>query len=263
MNIVCNELIEQLNKQNILIKVDQSVAQTGKKELLLNRQYKIVRLHSGTFLTSFAMHAVSISILPIIDNELIQLIDKSESNSIKPSGGLLNDCPLVKAKEVQNQQTKQLIDDLTSIDDLFTKCLLNATSALLHAKDELNHLDSELGDSDCGSTMAVLAQNLIKEYMHNEDDLNCSFFRLCSCTAGKMAGGTSGVIYSLLFTGIAESVAHLQHEYRKEHNKELPLDDFAIWGKILDHGVSVVMKYSLASVGDRTLLDGKYDIDYK
>ena len=72
--------------------------------------------------------------------------------------------------------------------------------------------------------------------------------------------GTSGVIYSLLFTGIAESIAFEQHEYRKKHNSELPLDDFNIWGKILEHGVRVVMKYSLASVGDRTLLDGNMHI---
>lgn len=64
------------------------------------------------------------------------------------------------------------------------------------------------------------------------------------------------MIYSLLFTGIAEAIALEQHEYRKKHKKDLPLDQFEIWGKILEHGVRVVMKYSLASVGDRTLLDG-------
>lgn len=69
--------------------------------------------------------------------------------------------------------------------------------------------------------------------------------------------GTSGVIYSLLLTGIAEAMAEHQYEYRKKHNKELPLDDFAVWGKVLEQGVRTVMKYSLAGVGDRTLLDGE------
>ena len=186
LNIVCNELIEQLNKMNILIKpeVNQST-----NELLLNRSCTIARLFSGTFLTSFAMHAVSITLLPKIDNELIHLIDSIESTPIKPSNGILNSEPVVKPKLVQNQQTKQLIDNLNSIDNLFTKALTNACRSLMHAKDELNRLDSELGDSDCGSTMAVLAQNLLKEYVRNDQNLNCSFYRLCSCAAGQMAGG--------------------------------------------------------------------------
>lgn len=58
-------------------------------------------------------------------------------------------------------------------------------------------------------------------------------------------------------TGIAEAMAEQQHDYRKKHNKELPLDDFAVWGRVLEYGVHTVMKYSLAGVGDRTLLDGE------
>lgn len=188
LNIVCNELIEQLSKTNILIKPDVKQS-TQTKELLLDRSYTIARLFSGTFLTSFAMHAVSITILPKIDNELIQLVDAMESNPLKQAHGLLNDQPLVKAKHVQSQQTKQLIDDLTPVQDLFSKALTNACCALLHCKDELNRLDSELGDSDCGSTMAGLAQNLLKEYNRNEEGLNCSFYRLSSCISGQMAGG--------------------------------------------------------------------------
>ena len=52
-------------------------------------------------------------------------------------------------------------------------------------------------------------------------------------------------------------MAEQQQEYRKKYNKELPLDDFAVWGQVLDYGVRTVMKYSLAGVGDRTLLDGR------
>lgn len=185
LSIVCNELIEQLNKMSIVIKPDQN---NHTKELLLDRTCRIARLFSGTFLTSFAMHAVSITILPKIDDELIRLIDAVESTSIKPSHGLLNDQPLVKPKHVESQQTKELIDDLSAIDELFTKSLTNACCALLHAKDELNRLDSELGDSDCGSTMAVLAQNLLKEYVHNEEGLNTSFYRVVKST-GHLAGG--------------------------------------------------------------------------
>lgn len=144
LNIVNNELIEQLSKMNILIKPDTNQL-NHTKELLFDRSCKISRLFSGTFLTSFAMHAVSISILPKIDNELIQLIDTIESTSIRSNNGLLNDQPLVKARHVQNQQTIQLIDDLSSIDELFTKALTSACKTLLHAKDELNRLDSELG----------------------------------------------------------------------------------------------------------------------
>ena len=186
-NIVCNELIEQLSKMSILIKPD--AAKSGQtKELLLDRSCRIARLFSGTVLTSFAMKAVSITILPKIDNELIQLIDAVEATSIKASHGLLNDQPLVKPKYVKSAQTKARYDDLSSIDELFTKALTNACCALLHAKDELNRLDSELGDSDCGSTMAVLAQNLLKEYVRNEEGLNSSFYRVVKST-GHLAGG--------------------------------------------------------------------------
>ena len=185
LNIVCNELIEQLSKMSILIKPD-AVRQT--KELLLDRSCRIARLFSGTFLTSFAMHAVSITVLPKIDSELIELIDAVESTAIKPSTGLLNDQPLVKPKHVESQQTKELYDDLSSIDELFTKALTAACCSLLQAKDELNRLDSELGDSDCGSTMAVLAQNLLKEYVHNVEGLNTSFYRVVK-SSGHLAGG--------------------------------------------------------------------------
>lgn len=188
LNVVCNELIEQLSKTNIVIKPEINQLNET-KELIFNRSCKIVRLFSNTILTSFSMHGFSITILPKIDNEILQLIDTIESTSLQPKHGRLNDQPVVKPKQVQNQQTKSLIDDLSSIEDVFTKALTNACCSLLHAKDELNRLDSELGDSDCGSTMAILAQNLLKEYVHNNEGLNCSFYRLSSSCACQMAGG--------------------------------------------------------------------------
>ena len=119
----------------------------------------------------------------------------------------------------ENEITKQLI---TKIADTF-----------ISIEQEINALDAKVGDGDAGATFASASQTILKLIdqlpLNNPTHLLESIGRIFS----REAGGSSGVLMSILFTGAAntyESEPHL--------------------GKALLGGLNKMKAYGGAKVGD-------------
>lgn len=66
-------------------------------------------------------------------------------------------------------------------------------------------------------------------------------------------GGTSGAIYSLLFTSIHASL--LEHAQKRSGTAYGRREIVTFWSQALNHAIQVIKKYSWAEVGDRTMLE--------
>lgn len=126
-----------------------------------------------------------------------------------------------------------------------------ACEALLAAVPELTELDRASGDGDCGHTMAAGAESILKGLQPDADaavalPLTCPpqlLSRLAACMS-KFMGGSSGAIYSIMFSAAAGRLAKAE--------KQASVQD---WAEALDAGVQAIALYGGAVRGDRTCLD--------
>lgn len=65
-------------------------------------------------------------------------------------------------------------------------------------------------------------------------------------------GGTSGAIYSLMFTAFHRSL--LEHSQKNDVADDTT-EVVKFWSEALNHAMETITKYSWAEVGDRTLLE--------
>ncbi|XP_067136568.1 triokinase/FMN cyclase-like isoform X2 [Centruroides vittatus] len=125
--------------------------------------------------------------------------------------------------------------------DLFNHALQTACQAIISSERQLNELDKEGGDGDCGSTLKRGAE----EILSNLNKFPTSYpketlFRLAHCAEISM-GGCSGGLYGLLFTGAAQA-------FETDCSPKT-------WCQAINLGVNMMKKYGEAEEGDRTMLD--------
>lgn len=123
---------------------------------------------------------------------------------------------------------------------------------LVSIEQEINTLDAKVGDGDAGSTFALAGKLILSSIdqlpLNETDRLLTTIGRLMA----RQAGGSSGVLLSILFTAAGSSYV------------EVP--DL---GKALLVGLQRVKHYGGADIGDRTMIDalepgfGALDISVK
>ncbi|NOZ42131.1 MAG: DAK2 domain-containing protein [Alphaproteobacteria bacterium] len=109
---------------------------------------------------------------------------------------------------------------------------------LISAEDELNFLDSRIGDGDTGTTFGRAARTIADAL----NDLPCAdggdLSMALSTILSRNMGGSSGVLLAILFMAAGKA-------YKKNND----------WPLALFHGARRMMQYGGADVGDRTMLD--------
>lgn len=117
---------------------------------------------------------------------------------------------------------------------------------LIAAETELNTLDKESGDGDCGSTLARGAKAILQSLGSKDNpslpvgvpaNLALSLARIVE----DSMGGSSGALYSLFLTSASQCL----------QSSVTPND----WVKALLNGNSTAMRYGRAEPGDRTMID--------
>uniref|UniRef100_A0A2C9M2E0 Triokinase/FMN cyclase n=1 Tax=Biomphalaria glabrata TaxID=6526 RepID=A0A2C9M2E0_BIOGL len=171
------------------------------------------RAYCGTFMTSLEMAGISITLLHI-DDLLLEYLGQCNKSS-----------------------------------DRVYKALRNACEQLVAMEKELNELDTQSGDGDCGSTLALGAKAILKKLGESTNPglpLDCPHTLALSLgqITENVMGGSSGALYSLFFTSAAQ-------ELRKANPKSL----YAA----LSSGLESIIKYGGAKPGYRTMVDPLYE----
>lgn len=221
---------------------------------LEGRGHKVVRMYAGHMMTSLEMSGILISILKVSKNtEWLELLDAptlapawpTPLHSLLQGPDRKNPQPL--PVETSTQEADLNIQGVAlspSAAEIVKTMISEATTALIALEAQLNQLDSGCGDGDCGTTHAQGAKALSDALPTLDTAHPWVLLRQLGVLAEKM-GGSSGGVYSLLFTGAAKAfMDHVGGQVEVEG-----------WVRGLRYGLDTVMKYGGAQPGDRTMID--------
>ncbi|KAM6497094.1 dihydroxyacetone kinase [Amanita muscaria] len=187
------------------------------------RGLRIIRLLSGTFMTSLNMPGFSLTIL--------RLPSVQEPNAPNSSLvlSLLDDNPDVPGwkwsyKGIPPHLSAQFVSatnktsspthfvHLQAADPLgFVSKIQRACNALIAAEPEITRMDTVSGDGDCGLTLKAGAEAVLAKITDGSidgHDIVRSIIAMASAAEESM-GGTSGALYSIFFSGLAQGLHQL------------------------------------------------------
>lgn len=129
---------------------------------------KVRRIYAGMFLTSLKREGLSVSLIELNDPRLMEFLD---SPVVSPSGFLFNthfDLSTPHVMESPIPLTTYLtsshgLGDDENFVELTRDVIRSTIAAVKEMKDDLNRMDSELGDGDTGTTISRAVTLLEKE----------------------------------------------------------------------------------------------------
>lgn len=132
-----------------------------------------------------------------------------------------------------------------------SQILKSGCESLKRAEPHITHLDSQVGDGDCGYTLVNGCDGILKNLPRWEKN-NYSFSQLLhnlSEVIEESMGGTSGGLYSIFISGC---LSGLLEEAKSDSDAEV---DSTILSTVLNKGLDVLFKYTKAREGDSTMID--------
>lgn len=213
---------------------------------------RVVRAYTGLYMTSLESAGISVCLLKV-DDDVLRYLDAPTTAPAwtKPYCASFprstpTELELVAPKH-RHDDSRVLAEDQVYVlsaagREVFRTCLQSACEALISREKELDKLDSESGDGDCGATLVAGARGVLA-YLNTKPPLEhpSLVFRQLSTTVSCSMGGSSGALYSLLLLGASRA-------FQRETG-------FGAWVTALELGIRLVSKYGMAHVGDRTMLD--------
>ncbi|XDV18915.1 hypothetical protein PO909_024509 [Leuciscus waleckii] len=231
-----------VNNLGALSCLEIAVVSKAAVHCLEERGVLVVRVMSGSFMTSLEMAGMSLSLMKV-DEEMLRLFDAKTTAPAWPnlsttsvSGRNLFMEPAEKPAAASDKYHEG------SLSSVIRLVLESVCKILLQRQEELNALDRAAGDGDCGSTHALLA-NAIQEWLQTSripGNLGQLLADLGLLVQERM-GGSSGALYCLFLCAAAP--------YLKQNS------DGAAWAKALHAGTEAMKRYGGAEPGDRTMLD--------
>ncbi|UMM33972.1 hypothetical protein L5515_007250 [Caenorhabditis briggsae] len=199
---------------------------------------KVTRFYSGTYMTSLDGHGISVTVLRADESMMKYLDAPAKAPGWVPSLSHRNQAE--QSHSDKNAPIEVKSTGTSIHPDLVRECLNGVVKAMMDSEDQLNTLDAQSGDGDCGSTFASAARAIQKaealDYEHLE-----TLLKQLSVIFEQTVGGTSGALYALMFSAAAPEL----HE-KIESNTIL---------EALKKANHAVQKYGGARVGDRTMVD--------
>ncbi|KAI8270161.1 Dihydroxyacetone kinase 1 [Colletotrichum sp. SAR11_239] len=216
------------------------------------------RALSGTYMSSLNGLGFSITLLKVVDESWVQLIDASTEAS-----GWLPTITTVDLPETQKATTSSQEKDIVTdeepvgtnlrVDVAVTKSVL--TSALNHviaAEPEVTKYDTLVGDGDCGLCLKTSAQAVLA-YINRQQSLETDAGKLVDNIARVVEAnmdGTSGALYAIFLNALAHGLRTQSQQIQREQQATSE-----IWAKALQSALSALGKYTPAQPGDRTVVD--------
>ncbi|CAI0643237.1 unnamed protein product [Colletotrichum noveboracense] len=216
------------------------------------------RVLSGTYMSSLNGLGFSITLLKVVDESWIQLIDASTQASGWLPAITTADLP-ENQKAATSSQEKDIVTDEEPVgtnlrvDITVTKSAL--TSALNHviaAEPEVTKYDTLVGDGDCGLCLKTSAQTVLA-YINEQQSLQADAGKLIDNIARVVEGnmdGTSGALYAIFLNALAHGLRVESQQMQQEQQATSE-----IWAKALQSALSALGKYTPAQPGDRTVVD--------
>ncbi|KAN0126086.1 dihydroxyacetone kinase [Lactarius tabidus] len=187
---------------------------------LAGRGVSVQRLISGTFMTSLNMPGFSLTLLLLPSSSsdsappsdlILRLLDASTSApGWKWTSGAAPSAPSAPPSDLPSERAADQGQRVRAQDvNEFERSVERACNALDKAEPEITKMDTISGDGDCGLTLqtganAVLA--LLRAGSISGEDVVGTLIAVSEVAAEKM-GGTSGALYSIFFSALAQALS--------------------------------------------------------
>jgi dihydroxyacetone kinase len=240
------------------LELDAIVGET--KSALDMQGITVMRVLAGSFMTSLNMPGFSITLLLLPDASnttaipvdlILSLIDdptntsgwkwssKMEPRSVTETSSLVSS----PASPPSSRQFSMKAPDVAH----FNAAIRRACEALLAAECKITDMDKIAGDGDCGLTLSAGASGVLEDLnqgtITGEDVVN-SVITISKVAEEKM-GGTSGALYSIFFSSLAQVLAH-------SSSTTITLE---VWSSALKTALAQLYTYTRARPPSRTLID--------
>lgn len=221
-----------INNLGTATPLEMSIIANALKETKLGKKIHYI-VGPAQIMTALNMNGFSFSVI-LLDNVTEKALLKENRVSVWPGAHVFNSKKAltktpklpaaIKGKPSSNPTVKNIIESITKL--------------LISIEKEMNDLDAKVGDGDAGSTFAAASKNILSELkklpLNDGSNLLASIGGLLS----REAGGSSGVLLSILFIAAGEAFKTEKH-----------------WGRALLKGLEKMQSYGGAKVGSRTMVD--------
>lgn len=258
-------LVVLLNNLGSTTQMEMAVVARAILNQLSGSGFNVVRFFQGTALTAMETVGISISILPIHsdDDILLELIDEKTTMPAWISLGSghidVSDCILDETSKSKGDIKSAESGELSSKEEKgarkrgfenskmcasIASTLVDVCDMLETQADYLTKLDSQVGDGDLGTNLAIAAKSIKSRLPSWSTTHPATLFTQLAMQLDTSLGGTSGPLYSIFFLNLANYLANLSN------------DPTAIeWAEAAHSGALGITKLGGAKIGDRTMMD--------
>ncbi len=226
---------------------------------LEEKEYEVSRAYCGTYMTCLDMRGISLTLLTVVDDIFLDLLDVGGDDFSKTNWKPDSDYA-PSSSSIYIDAFRSTDSDINSnIDDAVDQELMNTIkkvcNAGIEARETLNNLDRECGDGDAGDTLATACNAILSNIeLFSVSDVNLAFSRVARCLTNAV-GGTSGPLYAVFF--IRAAAAFISNA---NSNRGKDLRSLTNWSDAIQNGISGIEELGGCSKGDRTLLDALYPV---
>ncbi|KAJ6617440.1 dihydroxyacetone kinase [Mycena sp. CBHHK59/15] len=231
-------------------------------EELAKRSIVVSRVLAGTFMTSLNMPGFSLSLVLLPratdagappQSVLLSLLDApAQTPGWKWTAAAppVTPTPLAPAAAASAKKAASGSEIAAPQPKEFLAALQRACAALVTAEPEITRMDTIAGDGDCGLTLKSGAQGVMKEIDAGNivgTDIVSDMVAIAKVAETNM-GGTSGALYSIFFSALAQGLQAAAGKSTATAMSEL-------WGAALTTALAKLYTYTRARPPSRTLVD--------
>jgi len=227
---------------------------------LEEKGYEVLRAYCGTYMTSLDMRGISLTLLTVVDDIFLDLLDVGGSDIFKPNWKPDSDYSSTRSSiYIDPPMSTDRVDHDNSINDSvdqeFMRIIKRMCNAGVEAREALNSLDRECGDGDAGETLATACNAILNNIeLFSVNDVTLAFRRVARCLTDAV-GGTSGPLYAVFFIRAAAAFSTDANSINWND-----LKSSARWSDAVQNGISGIEELGGCSRGDRTFLDALYPV---
>ncbi|TEB29146.1 dihydroxyacetone kinase 1 [Coprinellus micaceus] len=228
------------------------IAAEARKQLS-ERGLKIVRILSGTFMTSLNMPGFSLTLLLLPNgteahspsaSDVISLLDE------RPQVLGWKWTPATEPLPPNSQITGRTLQVKSQNPESFVTSIRSVANALIAAEPDITRMDLIAGDGDAGLTLKAGSQGVLAAIEQGKirgDSVVSSLIAIAQ-VAEEVMGGTSGALYSIFFSALAQG---FQSQSIPDGSVVTP----GHWVVALSSALDKLYGYTRARRPSRTLVD--------
>ena len=259
-NSVIRRMVLLTNNLGSVSELEMGVVHRKAILYLEEKGYEVLRAYCGTYMTSLDMRGISLTLLTVVDDIFLDLLDVGGSDIFKPNWKPDSDYSSTRSSiYIDPPMSTDRVDHDNSINDSvdqeFMRIIKRMCNAGVEAREALNSLDRECGDGDAGETLATACNAILNNIeLFSVNDVTLAFRRVARCLTDAV-GGTSGPLYAVFFIRAAAAFSTDANSINWND-----LKSSARWSDAVQNGISGIEELGGCSRGDRTFLDALYPV---